>query len=246
MAFPQPQTPTPTLPLTSIPVPVLPGSFPIQTQSFPTQPLPPSHAQISSRIDRPIAPSPFIGSDIKSLRTACEFSLRELLTLQKRRHANMTSEERLRAQAGIAVSDLRALKSLVSGLVRDAESNRGKKWIFGVGLAAIIPGVRKLFRRSSDAESQTSANDTEYAFKKSKTIISRIKDSVHGKSRLASIAMFVLAVLYVFQSEVSLRVARTMNKRLKKLVGKIERGEGEVKEEDVKILGGWRWRILLW
>ncbi|KAI0150673.1 hypothetical protein GGR57DRAFT_179962 [Xylariaceae sp. FL1272] len=236
MAFQQPQTPTPSLPLASAP---LPGSFPTQSLSQP-------HAQVQPRIERPIAPSPFVGSDIKSLRTACEFSLRELLTLQKRHHVNMTSDERLRVQAGIAVSDLRALKSLVSGLVKNAESKRGAKWILGVTIAAIIPGVRKLFRRSSDAESQTSANDTEYAFKKSKTIISRIKDSIHGKSRIASIAMFVLAVLYVFQSEVSLRVARTMNKRLKKLVGKIERGEGDVKEEDVKILGGWRWRILLW
>lgn len=109
--------------------------------------------------------------------------------------------------------------------------------------AAIIPAVRKVFRRSADDEA---ANDTEYAFRKSKSLIARILDSTHGKSGLASVAFFVFAVLYVFQSEISLRVARTVSKRLKKLVAKVERGDEGVDEEDLKVLNGWRWRILLW
>jgi hypothetical protein len=56
----------------------------------------------------------------------------------------------------------------------------------------------------------------------------------------------VLSVLYVFQNEVSLRVARTVSKRLKKLVGKVERGDEGLSEEDMKTLNGWRWRVLLW
>lgn len=58
-------------------------------------------------------------------------------------------------------------------------------------------------------------------------------------------AFFVFAVLYVFQNEVSLRVGRTVTKRLKKLTSKVEAGE-EVGEEDLKLLQGWRWRVLIW
>lgn len=106
--------------------------------------------------------------------------------------------------------------------------------------------MRKIFRRSSD--DRVSANDTEHAFRKSKSLIARILDSVHGhgKSGFASVAFFVLAVLYVFQSEVSLRVARTVSKRLKKLVTKVENGVEDVDEQDFKVLNGWRWRVLLW
>ena len=76
--------------------------------------------------------------------------------------------------------------------------------------------------------------------------MARILDSVHGKSGLASVAFFVFAVLYVFQNEVALRVAKTVSKRLKRLRDKVERGEEEISEKDVELLKGWRWRILLW
>ncbi len=90
-------------------------------------------------------------------------------------------------------------------------------------------------------------NDTEYAFGKSKTLISRILHSTGGrKTRLASMALFVFAVLYVFQNEVSLRVARTVSKRLKRLAIKVNRGEEEISEKDMELLRGWRWRVLLW
>jgi hypothetical protein len=110
--------------------------------------------------------------------------------------------------------------------------------------ASFIPAIRAIFRRPS-GESEAS-NDTEYAFRKSRSLVARIKESLHGRGRLASIAFFVFAVLYVFSNEVSLRVARTICKRLKRLSTKIENGQEDIDEQDVEVLNGWRWRILLW
>lgn len=53
-------------------------------------------------------------------------------------------------------------------------------------------------------------------------------------------------MLYVFQNEVSLRVARTVERRLRRLEARIEEGREELTEDDVKSLQGWRWRILAW
>ena len=106
--------------------------------------------------------------------------------------------------------------------------------------------MRKIFRRGSDHESQSSSNDTEYAFRKSKGLMSRIREGLLGSGRLAKIAFFVFAVLYVFQNEVSLRVAKTMQKRIKKLCERIERGGADIDERDIRVLDGWRWRVLLW
>lgn len=112
--------------------------------------------------------------------------------------------------------------------------------------ATFIPIVRKLFRRGSDSESLASSNNTEYAFRKSKGLLQRIKDTVLGHHRLASIAFFVFSVMYVFQNEVTLRVAKTVQKRLKKLSQRLEYSNQEVDEKDLKVLEGWRWRVLLW
>lgn len=111
---------------------------------------------------------------------------------------------------------------------------------------AFIPAIRKIFRRGSDEESEVSTNDTEYAFRKSKGLLSRIKNSLLGSGGLASIAFFVFAVLYVFQNEVTLRVAKTLQKRIKRLRERIEDGGADVNDKDVKLLDGWRWRVLLW
>jgi hypothetical protein len=56
----------------------------------------------------------------------------------------------------------------------------------------------------------------------------------------------VFAVLYVFTNEVSLRVAKTMYKRINRLMAKVEGGREELSEDDIKTLQGWRWRVLLW
>ncbi|KAI3320172.1 hypothetical protein HD806DRAFT_249375 [Xylariaceae sp. AK1471] len=86
----------------------------------------------TSHLDRPVA-SPFAGTDLRSMKTACEFSLREYMTLQKRRRQDDAagSNERIHAQASIAVSDLRALRSEVSAIMKTAEARRWQKWLLG-------------------------------------------------------------------------------------------------------------------
>ncbi|KAH9889605.1 hypothetical protein F4778DRAFT_383932 [Xylariomycetidae sp. FL2044] len=245
----QQQAPTPSFPgpaaaaayssSMSFPGPA-PAAAPTTSSSFPA--LPPSS---DPRMGRPVVEtSPFAGTDIRTMRLACEFSLREYITLSnKRRYDDPATEDRIRAQSGIAVSDLQTLRREVGALVKEAEAHRWRRWILGGIIAALIPAVRRLFRRSSK---DTEANDTEHAFVKSKSLIARILDSVRGKGRLASVAFFVLAVLYIFSNEVSLRVGRTVVKRLKKLTAKVDKGVETVGEEDMKILSGWRWRVLLW
>ena len=76
--------------------------------------------------------------------------------------------------------------------------------------------------------------------------MSYLKTSVLGKGGFASMAFFVFAVLYVFQNEVSLRVAKTVQKRVRKLTARIERGDPGIHDRDFKLLEGWRWRVLLW
>lgn len=115
--------------------------------------------------------------------------------------------------------------------------------------ATFIPIIRKLFRRPSpdDPESTKSSNDTEHAFWRSRAILERIRRAARGRlSSLAAVAGFVFGVLWIFQSEVSLRVGRTVAKRLKKLTAKIERGAGPLTDKDLAALKGWRWRVLLW
>ncbi|KAI1497846.1 hypothetical protein F5X99DRAFT_395360 [Biscogniauxia marginata] len=210
--------------------------------SFPAAVTPPD-ARLEGSVATPFA-NAGTETDLRSTKAACESSLREYAALQNRRRYYDSGEDgRLRAQHDLVLGDLYNLRREVSTLVKTAESNRWRRWILGGIAASLIPAVRKLFRRSSkDKES----NDTEYAFKKSKSLIARIVDSVRGKGALASLAFFVLAVLYVFQSEVSLRVAKTVSKRLKKLTAKIERGDQGIGDEDLKVLRGWRWRVLFW
>lgn len=96
-------------------------------------PGPPSSAPMppDPRLDRPVA-TPFAGTDIRSIKTACEFSLGEYLTLQKRlRYDDPTSQRRLREQQGIVMSDLQVLRAEVSDLVKEAEAHRWRKWLLG-------------------------------------------------------------------------------------------------------------------
>lgn len=113
--------------------------------------------------------------------------------------------------------------------------------------AAFIPAVRGIFRRGPDESQHPSDNDTEYAFHRSLGLMARIRDGMlGGGGGLAKVAFFVFAVLYVFQNEVTLRAARTTQRRLKRLCERIERGDADVGEKDVAALEGWRWRILFW
>ncbi|KAK7415156.1 hypothetical protein QQX98_006100 [Neonectria punicea] len=190
--------------------------------------------------------------DLQALKTNCQFGLREYLSLQRRRQTGDSAmspyelDSRIREQAYILLGDLRVLQGEVRGLAKVAENHRWRRWIIGGFIAGFIPLIRRFFRRRNDEESQTSSNDTEYAFRKSKGLIEYIKDGLFGTSRWAKLAFMVLAVLYVFLNEVSLRVARTTQKRMKKLCARIERGDPDIDEKDMKVLEGWRWRVLLW
>lgn len=182
---------------------------------------------------------------LKLARTAAESSLREYVSLQRRRrYDDPVAEDRLRLQRGAALADLRALRSGVSALVKASESHRWGRWVLGGFFATLIPAVRRLFRRPSD--DVESSNDTEYAFRRSKGLIARTWALVRNNGALASVAMLVLSVLYVFQAEVSLRVARTVSKRLKRLIQRIDVGDEVLDEKDLDLFAGWRWRVLAW
>ncbi|KAK3389709.1 hypothetical protein B0H63DRAFT_103196 [Podospora didyma] len=182
---------------------------------------------------------------LRDSRASTALALREYMNLQRARlrKDEIGIDERLRIQASTVLGDLQTLRSEVAELVEDAESHRWRRFLIGGAIAAFIPIVRKLFRRPKDE--RESSNDTEYAFKKSKSLVARILDSTR-RPGIATVAFFVFAVMYVFQNEVSLRVARTVSKRLKRLSVKVEDGKEELTEDDLKLLQGWRWRVLMW
>ncbi|KAF7545999.1 hypothetical protein G7Z17_g8743 [Cylindrodendrum hubeiense] len=190
--------------------------------------------------------------ELQALKTNCQFGLREYLSLQRRRQTGDSAmsayelDTRIRAQAGTVLSDLRVLQGEVRDIAKEAENHRWRRWIIGGAIATFIPLIRRFFRRTNDEESQTSSNDTEYAFRKSKGLLEYIKDGFFGTGYFARLAFLVFAVLYVFSNEVSLRVARTIQKRVKRLCVRIERGDPDIDEKDMKLLEGWRWRVLLW
>lgn len=208
---------------------------------------------------------------LKATLIATESTLREYMNMQRVRRLKTEPgmDERLRIQAATALGDLRSLREEVADMIKAAEKHRWRRFLVGgvmcvpsppilpVGVAntpsaSFIPLVRILFRRprtqyrdSSTDMSGGATNDTEYAFFKSKSLVARILRSVQ-RPGLATLTFFVFAVMYVFQNEVTLRIARTVGKRLKRLSSKVERGEEDVNEEDLKMLQGWRWRILMW
>ncbi|KAF4966863.1 hypothetical protein FZEAL_10602 [Fusarium zealandicum] len=191
--------------------------------------------------------------DLQALKTNCQFGLREFLSLQRQRRSGDSPmsaydlDTRIRTQSTVILSDLRTLQSEVRGIGKEAESHRWRRWIIGGAIATFIPFIRRFWRRNDDdVESGASANDTEYAFRKSKGLLEHIKSAILGRGRFAKLAFVVFAVLFVFSNEVSVRVARTTQKRLKKLCARIEQGDSDFDDKDMKVLEGWRWRILLW
>ncbi|GAB0140770.1 hypothetical protein EsHS_00001383 [Epichloe bromicola] len=191
--------------------------------------------------------------DVRNIKASAQFHLREYLSVKKKiRQGGDAStavyelESRLRARAGMVLGDLGTLQAEVRALAKSAQGSRWSRILVGGTIAAFVPAVRKIFRRGSDEESRVSSNDTEYAFRKSKGLISNIKNAILGGGAFAKIAFFVFAILYVFQNEVTIRVARTLNKRLRKLKERVERGEDDISEADLRVFDGWRWRVLLW
>ncbi|EGU82174.1 hypothetical protein FOXB_07305 [Fusarium oxysporum f. sp. conglutinans Fo5176] len=191
--------------------------------------------------------------ELQALRVNCQFNLREYMSLQRQRRGGDSAvsayelETRIRNQTNMVLNDLRILQGEVRSIAKEAENHRWRRWIIGGAIATFIPFIRRFWRRNDDDEdSHSSANDTEYAFKKSKGLLEHIKNGILGKGRFAKLAFFVFAVLVVFSNEVSIRVARTVQKRLKKLTARIEHGDPDIDEKDMKLLEGWRWRVLLW
>ncbi|KAK2774053.1 hypothetical protein CKAH01_13276 [Colletotrichum kahawae] len=219
-------------------------------------PAPPSQAGTMAELPRPAAalqPITTTTQDIRSLKTSTQFAMREYLSLMRKRRpdgsSTMELEDQIRAQGRILVGDLKTLRKEVGVLIKEGENHRWRNWLIGGAVATFIPAVKRVFRRPSSSEGRSSVqatNNTEYAFSKSKAMLARIKDSVLGRNSFASIAFFVFAVLYIFSNEVSLMVAKTVSKRLKRLGAKIERGDVEVVDSDMKLLEGWRWRVLMW
>ncbi|KAI8211811.1 hypothetical protein K4K54_004508 [Colletotrichum sp. SAR 10_86] len=219
-------------------------------------PAPPSQAGTMAELPRPAAalqPITTTTQDIRSLKTSTQFAMREYLSLMRKRRpdgsSTMELEDQIRAQGRILVGDLKTLRKEVGVLIKEGENHRWRNWLIGGAVATFIPAVKRVFRRPSSSEGRSSiqaSNNTEYAFSKSKAMLARIKDSVLGRNSFASIAFFVFAVLYIFSNEVSLMVAKTVSKRLKRLGAKIERGDVEVVDSDMKLLEGWRWRVLMW
>ncbi|TDZ19856.1 hypothetical protein Cob_v007197 [Colletotrichum orbiculare MAFF 240422] len=248
--------PPPPGPISTVPVqpPVEKMSGPA---AYPTPQSQPSQQATLAEVPRPsaalnpLAPTT-TSQDLKSLKTTTQFALREYLSLQRRRGrleggTSLELEDQIRNQGRIVLGDLKILRKEVGVIIKDGENHRWRNWLIGGAVATFIPAVKRIFRRpSSDKSESPATNKTEYAFSRSKELLSRIKDSVLGRNSFASIAFFVFAVLYVFSNEVSLQVARTVSKRLKRLSAKIERGDAEVAEQDMKLLEGWRWRVLMW
>ncbi|KAG5979412.1 hypothetical protein E4U55_005188 [Claviceps digitariae] len=199
----------------------------------------------------PMAPPAAV--DVRNLKANAQFHLREFLGARQKlrqggegNNAVYELESRLRTQAGMVLGDLSTLQAEVRALAKTAQGNRWSRLFVGGTIAAFIPVVRKIFRRGSDEESHVSSNDTEYAFRRSKGLLSGMKNAILGGGAFAKIALFVFAVLYVFQNEVTIRVARTLNKRLKRLTERVERGDDDLGEADLRVLDGWRWRVILW
>lgn len=186
--------------------------------------------------------------DMETLKLTCEHGMREYLALCElsRKDTASMALDRTRYQRGVVLADLRSLQAELKNMIKEAENSRWRTWMTGGILATFIPFLRKIFRRGKDRESRLSSNDTEYAFRRTKKFLKILKNNVMGKGSIASVGMFVFAVLYLFQSEVTIRVAKTLQKRIKKLNARLESGDADVDDKDLKLLQGWRWRVLLW
>lgn len=80
---------------------------------------------------------------MKTLKASAESSLREYAALQKQQQSDVAAgiggggagignvSERLRAQGGLAASDLRALRSEVAAVLKRAQAERWRKWLLG-------------------------------------------------------------------------------------------------------------------
>lgn len=109
-----------------------------------------------------------------------------------------------------------------------------------------MPVVRRVLRRRDDGASRRAASGTEHAFRRAAALAARIRAAVLGEGAAAQAALLVLAVLCVFQNEVTLRAARAAQRRVRRLAERLQRGDVDGAAADAVVLEGWRWRVLLW
>lgn len=76
--------------------------------------------------------------DLPTLKSHCQYGLREYMTLQRQRRrvdggstSTIDLENRLKTQQGVVISDLMFLHSEVRRMVKAAEGNRWRRWIIG-------------------------------------------------------------------------------------------------------------------
>ncbi|KAL5594334.1 hypothetical protein BROUX41_001274 [Berkeleyomyces rouxiae] len=213
--------------------------------------------------------------DISELRRSCRDSLHEYVTLVAEASKSDAYRydgavlQRMVNKQGEAIAVLAALRQHLTDVMRSSEKCRFRTWVSGlvawvprisclvlslclqVALTtpsgSIVPIIKSVFRRIAKHYPRLdAANDTEYAFKRSRTLTDYLKASVAGRKRLAGVSMFLFAVLYVFQNEILLRVSRTMYKRVRRLHDKMVRGQHMVTQEDLTVMDGWRWRVISW
>ncbi|SPO01472.1 uncharacterized protein DNG_04145 [Cephalotrichum gorgonifer] len=244
------------------PSPYVGGTDPFRPQR--ASPSPGRHHPASGVPSQDIAATPAMpmtphfssrGPDLKTARAASHAAVREFVDLVRRRQGappgstiSVDIEGKIRAQGAIVFDDLRMLREELREVARAKEGHRWRKWVVGGAVASFIPAVKSMFRHfvPPSTEVTHASNDTEYAFRRSASLLARIRESVLGRGGvLAGVSFFVFAVLYVFQNEVAIRVARTLSRRVKKLLGKLEKGGYEVDEGDLNVFEGWRWRVLL-
>ncbi|KOS23310.1 hypothetical protein ESCO_003662 [Escovopsis weberi] len=189
--------------------------------------------------------------DIRSARTSSRNQLEEVLRLTMQRSRHRSGREdidwQIRSATGIYLTQLRILQSEVRKIAKAAQHHRWRRWLIGGFMATIIPAMRAIFRRRADPDSGPCCtnNNTEMAFQQSQSWFARVREGAQKHGQWASMAAFVFSLLFVFSNEVLFRVAKTVYKRVRKTAGRIER-EGEVREGDLEVLEGWRWRVMLW
>lgn len=113
----------------------------------------------------------------------------------------------------------------------------------------ILPWIRSLFRIPPWRRRRRRGSDSadEYgAYVRSRGVFRQVLDWVgdFGGGALLSVALAVLGALWVFQNELLLGAAKNVMKRLKGLSVKVQSGTGEVGDEDLRDLEGWRWRVI--
>ncbi len=121
------------------------ASQPQSAASTSIQALPPTFAQPApSFAPLPALPDAALTSggeptSARAVKSAAEFSLREYMALQRRRYRTDEAgmENRLRAQARIAVRDLQDVRGHVADIIRAAEGHRWRRWLLG-GVVCVL------------------------------------------------------------------------------------------------------------